>query len=587
MSGHLPARTLALVAAAALVAGVSASATAPSAAAPDAPAPSCPVATDLTTLARGAPVHGLTVSQGTTPEGFTGELIGIQHDGIVPGVDLVIVSLDSPAITDAGGVWQGMSGSPVYAADDTLVGAVSWSLSYGGSDIVGVTPAAEMQTMLDAGTSAAARSVPTRLTLSPAMRHAVVANGSTSAAARAGMEAMTLPMAISGLTSHRIDQLTRRAGPDGVHPYSAPAVPIEPSPTAIVPGGNLAASIAYGSLSAAAVGTATEVCGDEVLAFGHPIMDIPRGDLTLHGADALYVQPDPLGQPYKLANITGPVGSLPDNLLPGLHGYLGPAPPATEVDSTSRLAGGGRATGTTYISLRPFAPMYVAFSAISVEDRALGVNMNAWYGAPGTDLVTWTVHGERADGTPFTATRTDHYASATDIGYTWPWELHDQLNQLMNNETEDVTVTRVTTTSRTNPVYRHLRISGLEARVAGDWRPVRTHRPLQLVAGTTQRLRVVMRSAALGTRYQWLTLDIPADAVGRYGDLVVSGGDDVYAEAPSGATVDRMLAFFARMPRNDQVLTRLSFSGLHPAADRFVQHATVGGEVDVQIQAVD
>ena len=310
---------------------------------------SCPAATDLSSLSAGAPLHGLTVSQGTTPERFAGELIGIQKDRIVPGVDLVIVKLRSPAITKAGGVWQGMSGSPAYAADGTLVGAVSWGLTYGPSKIVGLTPAAEMQTMLAAtpGTVRPA-TVPSRIPVSRRLVRAVVRTGAVGPrAAQSGMRPLTVPLAVSGLSSHRIDQLMHRARMQGVRPYTAPSVPASASTgSPIVAGGNLAASIAYGSLSAVAVGTATEVCGAEVLGFGHPIMDIPRGDLTMHNADVLYVQPDSLGQPYKIANLTGPVGALPDNLLPGIHGTMGAPPPATQVES--HVDGGGPAATQRY-----------------------------------------------------------------------------------------------------------------------------------------------------------------------------------------------------------------------------------------------
>lgn len=586
MGIHLPVRTFAALAVSALAATLGFSVVSPSSAAPD---PGCTPATDLTTLAPGASLHGLTVSRGTTPEAFTGAVIGIQEDGIVPGVDLVIVLLDSPAIEAAGGVWQGMSGSPVYAADDSLVGAVSWGLSYGASDIVGVTPAAEMQAMLDAGTGFGPGTVPQHVALSPSMRRALVETGAANAReARSGMEPMTVPLAVSGLTPHRITQLGKRSELSGVRPYSAPGVPTDPAPAAqIVPGGNLAASIAYGSLSVVALGTATDVCGSEVLAFGHPLMDIPRGDLTMHGADVLYVQPDSLGQPYKIGNITGSVGSVPDNLLAGLHGHLGAAPPATEVDSTSRLVGGEPETGTTYISLRPLVPVYLAFAAISVEDRALGVNMNAWFGAPGTDRVTWTVLGERADGSPFTYVHTDHYASATDVGYTWPWELHDHLNQLMNNnETETITVDSVTTVSRTDPDYRHLRITGLEARVAGSWQSVSRRDGLELTAGRTEQVRVVMQSAVLGTRYQRLSYTVPASAAGGSGYLSLSGGDDVYAEPPGGATIDRMLAFYEHQPRNDQILTQLSIPGMHAVRERITRQATVGGSYEVPVEVV-
>lgn len=548
----------------------------------------CPVATELSTLAPGAPLHGLTVSSGTTPEDFTGRVIGIQRDGIVPGVDLVVAQLASPAIDAAGGVWQGMSGSPVHAADGTLVGAVAWGLSYGASDVVGLTPAGEMQAMLDVGSPVAgAARVPGHIALTPRLQRAVVDSTTTDAqAARAGMGPLTLPMAVSGLSPHRIDQLAGDASMNGVRPYSGPSVPSAASDTEIVPGGNLAASIAHGFFSAVAVGTTTEVCGAEVLGFGHPIMDVPQGDLTMHGADVLYVQPDSLGQPYKVANVGGPVGSLPDNLLPGLHGHLGAAPPATLVDSTSTVGTGDPVTGTTYISLRPFVPTYTAYAVVAVEDRALGVNMNSWFGMPGTDLVTWTVEGERADGSTFGYTRTDRYSSFTDIAYTWPFELHDQLNRLLNNETELVTITGVTTTSHTQPAYRRLRITALEVDVDGAWQPVRANRALQVAAGATQRFRLTMRSAVLGTRHQVVSLPVPAEAVGASGYLRITGGEDDYTSAPDGATVDRMLQVFTAAPRNDEILVGLWLDGVRPTRLRVPREATVVGSVGVSLRVL-
>ncbi|GAA1162518.1 hypothetical protein [Nocardioides aquiterrae] len=159
----------------------------------------------------------------------------------------------------------------------------------------------------------------------------------------------------------------------------------------------------------------------------------------------------------------------------------------------------------------------------------------------------------------------------------------------MTNETEtitidSVTIDSVTTVSRTNPDYRHLRITGLETRTGGSWQPVTRRETLQLRAGTTQQVRVVMRSAVLGTRYQRLALTVPASAAGGSGQLSISGGDDVYAEAPYGATIDQMLAFFERQPRNDQVLTRLSVSGMPAVTARLSRQATVGGAYDVQVE---
>jgi hypothetical protein len=68
-------------------------------------------------VVKGDAVTGLTVTgvdSGTRPESFTGEVLGILDDGIAPDLDMVIMRLSSPEIDRVGGIWSGMSGSPVY-----------------------------------------------------------------------------------------------------------------------------------------------------------------------------------------------------------------------------------------------------------------------------------------------------------------------------------------------------------------------------------------------------------------------------------------------------------------------------------------
>ena len=375
----------------------------------------------------------------------------------------------------------------------------------------------------------------------------------------------------------------------GVRPYSGPSVPTTAATdTPIVAGGNLAASIAHGFFSAVAVGTATEVCGAEVLAFGHPIMDVPQGDLTMHGADVLYVQPDSLGQPYKVANVGGPVGWIPDNLLPGLHGSLGAAPPATQVESTSTVGDGEPVTGTTFISLRPFVPTYTAFAAVAVEDRALGVNMNSWFGMPGSDLVTWTVEGTRADGFPLGWTRTERFAKLHRHRLRVTLGLHDQINQLLNNESETVTVTRVTTTSSTKPVYEHLRIASLEVRAAGAWQPVGPRQTVEVVADSTQRFRIT--DAHRRPRHA-----APGGAVPRAG----RGGRCLRLPGRRGRgrrlqlplpTVPRWTSCSTCSPTplaTTRSWQRLAFPGAHPARLRVLRGATVGGSAGVTVHVLE
>ena len=83
------------------------------------PGPSCPTPVAASTLPDSAPVHGLTVTKGTTPAPFTGTFEGVLQDGIAPGVDLILADLHSATI-DKVGIWAGMSGSPVYDTHGAL-----------------------------------------------------------------------------------------------------------------------------------------------------------------------------------------------------------------------------------------------------------------------------------------------------------------------------------------------------------------------------------------------------------------------------------------------------------------------------------
>ena len=124
----------------------------PAAAAPgdDIPdATDCPATIPTSALTVGMTGQGLTVVKGATPQPFAVEIVGVLDDGIGAGRDMIIIEAsDLPGrnvISAGGGIWAGMSGSPVYI-DGKLLGAVSYGFSASPSPIGGVTPAADMST---------------------------------------------------------------------------------------------------------------------------------------------------------------------------------------------------------------------------------------------------------------------------------------------------------------------------------------------------------------------------------------------------------------------------------------------------------
>jgi hypothetical protein len=214
---------------------------------PDAAFGSCPDAFPVADLTDGMPVTGLTVEKGTAAEPFTGAVVGVVDDGIATGVDMIVIETDSPAIERAGGIWAGMSGSPVYTEDGELIGAVAYGFSWAPSPIAGVTPAADMYKVLQRqGTPGFEPK--SEVELPADIRDKLVkSSAATRAQATAGMRRLPLPMSVSGLGDHRLGAFSQRLQAHGLdadtYRLGTAASGGSSSPEDIFPGSNFAAAL--------------------------------------------------------------------------------------------------------------------------------------------------------------------------------------------------------------------------------------------------------------------------------------------------------------------------------------------------------
>jgi SpoIVB peptidase S55 len=381
-------------------------------AAPNQAVDACPEAFPVADLTPGMVASGLTVEKGNVADPFTATVVGVIDDGIAPGLDMIIVETDSPAIQRAGGVWAGMSGSPVYAPDGRLIGAVAFGLSFGPSKIAGVTPAADMKALLSRPGPAPS---PTATIDLPAAleRRLVASDAATAAEAASGMRRLPIPLGVSGINQAHLGKVAERLEKElpGTHVYAAAAAPVgaAASPADIFPGSNFAAAVSYGELTAAGVGTTTAVCtaetNDFALAFGHPFTFIGSTSLSVHPANAVFVQPDVLA-PFKVANPGGVVGTLDQDRQAGIRGLLGPVPPAIPVDSTVMSTDDGATrSGTTRVNMQQFVPEISAFHLLGQLDRVFDRI------GGGTSQIRWVINGTRASGAPFSVDVTNMYAN--------------------------------------------------------------------------------------------------------------------------------------------------------------------------------
>lgn len=575
----------ALSAAGALAVTTLAAAT-PAHAVPAPPDAACPAPYPVSDLVPGAAVDGLTVSRGNTPEVFTGEVLGVLADGIAPGRDMIVARLTSSEIDRVGGIWSGMSGSPVYAADGRLVGAVAYGLSYGSSPVAGITPAADMRELLSR-TPGQDDTGPAKVTLPMALRSKAVAAGATQREASSGLERLQIPIGISGMSSSaRLTGAAQRFGLPGTKYYRAAAAPsaaTSGNPADIFAGSNLAASLSYGDVSAVAVGTTTMVCDGVVIGFGHPFEQAGDSSYTMHGAQAVYIQEDSLDSPFKAANATGPVGVIDQDRGAGIRGVLGNAPAATRISTVVDVPSGASRLGISYTSVPDVVPDVAALGLVANMDRVFDK------AGKGSSYSRFTVTGRTAAGTPFQLNRQNRFADNDDITYATADELYAALSRLQDNDFTDVTIDQVQVSSTMSATPVSYKVGQVQVkRKNGTWRTLGDNSTVKGKSGQRLILRVTLKSAKnrYGSKVVTAKVRVPKGlarrtsgelSLGRSQLLGLSGED----EAPQSPATSfaGLLKEIASSPRNDQLDVSLGISDPMTGDLRTTSGATQLGDV--------
>lgn len=493
------------------------------------------------------PVTVKSVVEGTDPVVFEGKVFGIVNDLIAFDVDMIMVELTPLTDPDRiGGIWQGMSGSPVYA-DGKLIGAIAYGLSSGPSWVAGVTPFEDMDNYLAAPAG--------KVAVGPATARTIArSSDATMAEASGGFSALRMPIGVSGLSREPVDRLAqiRDSGTHAWLPKSTYAAGSASSaaaagPETIVAGGNLAASLSYGDVTQAGVGTATSVCDGRVVGFGHPMTFLGRTTLTMHPASAVYVQEDSVGAPFKVANLGEPAGTITDDRRTGITGFFGTAPDTTDITSTVSYGTESR-TGSSHVSVAKAVAATTFYELIGNHDRVLDAQ------TAGSELLSWTINGHQTDGPDFSLAVTDRYASDFDITFDAAFELADFVWAL--SAIPGVTIDDVTTDSDVVDDHATFSVTGLEQRRAGTWVRIAKGEPVLATAGKKLALRAVLTSAT-GTTTAPVAVMIPAGASGSLARVDVTGGGSVWSQASYPRSVAQAQRYVTRLVRNDQLQVEL------------------------------
>lgn len=542
----------------------------------------CPAPVPLASVSRGMVGQGLTVVQGSTPEPFDVEVLGVLDDGLGADRDLILIKVsDQPGrhVVDQGaGIWAGMSGSPVYV-DGKLLGAVAYGFTAAPSAIGGVTPAEDMQEMLTLGGAApaqarvAAAKAPRTVTLPRELRRELAAK-SQEATPRGALKRLVTPVSVSGLSGRRLDRLQGATDAAGLgvklQAGSRASSTAAAAPASLQAGGNFAAALSYGDLTWAGVGTTTAVCGNQVLAFGHPFDSWmgPQGPIHYGASDAdavTVVKDDTFGS-FKLANISPPQGTVDQDRFAGVRGNLGTLPAMADVTTLIHNRDTGKSrSGLTRVADPASLPGLLVGAVWSNYDAVF----DEW--GDGTATSEWTITGTRAGGRPFSVSRANQWASKGDVTIDPAFDVAFAADALVHNEFEDVDIDSVTFGSKVATRYQQLNITKMTVSVNGG--KYRAVKQLRVKAGAKLRIKVSLKPYhGTATTTTTLRMTVPKKARGRAAELAVVGGtelagsfDEEFDEGclfgdeceSSEDSLDDVLNGLEDAPRNDDVVAQL------------------------------
>jgi hypothetical protein len=289
---------------------------------------------------------GRTCYQGSRPEEFQAEILGVLR-GVNPGASVVLARFSGAALEKTG-IFEGMSGSPVYI-DGKLLGAVAYSFSFTKEPIGGITPITEMVAAFDEAIAPASgikiADNRNRKPFAPlSARRSLSAEGLAEVARARSLSSLDFggrsltpiatPLSIGGFHSETLKAFGPgframgmsvlqgsggvRAAQAGTGASSADSAPLEPGSNIVIP-------LVRGDLEISAGGTVTHVDGNRVYAFGHSMLQLGYTEMPMHKGRAILVVPS-LESSFKILEIGEQVGTLRQDRGSGIYGVLGEMP---------------------------------------------------------------------------------------------------------------------------------------------------------------------------------------------------------------------------------------------------------------------
>jgi len=284
---------------------------------PPTPPPSSAGFFPLDQVHRGLQGVAYTVFEGVQPEPMGVEILGLLHNALGPGQDMILARLEGtkPEYT---GVVAGMSGSPVYV-DGKLLGALSYRIGmFSKEPIAGITPIQQMMEVTGQNTKerSGENIQEAALTLPPG-------SGKDDAEAHA-IRPMDTALVFNGFDRQALEFWKKHSPDLGLTAVAGigGSASNEKQPEPIIPGSAVSALLMRGDLEIAATCTVTYVDPKQLLACGHPITQFGPVSMPMTKAQVVATLPSPLNA-FKIINTTETVGSFTDDRESAIRGMFG------------------------------------------------------------------------------------------------------------------------------------------------------------------------------------------------------------------------------------------------------------------------
>jgi hypothetical protein len=256
--------------------------------------------------------YGLSVFKGTKPERFEVEITGVLKNAF-PKQDMILIRM-SGANLEKHKVIAGMSGSPIYI-DGKLIGALAYGWSFENDPMAGVTPIHNMiaqikqpvfDHVLPAGGTSSRSSNPFGSSNLPNTPFAEASDNFSAP------RPLLTPLSFAGFSPRVLERFAPKFERFGLLPVAAGGASGTVLPRRngdIEPGGALGVQVMRGDLNATAVGTATYVDKNRILAFGHPFFQGGAVQAPAVAAE-VYTIMSSVATSFKMAVPVAEIGSM-------------------------------------------------------------------------------------------------------------------------------------------------------------------------------------------------------------------------------------------------------------------------------------